>query len=173
MNVKWADETGGGHFERHKSFVLPKSWSEAERDPFFLKSSEELLQILRETQSSIEALKEHNSLFESYVRRQQNISLIPSETATSLSPEQIFTIATTETKELKHDIEKYRLSAELVIGELKSQKEELEIRITELKKEIYEFRRDIVIAAVNPRTGEIMAEKVVKYFEEKIKAKVS
>jgi hypothetical protein len=41
-----------------------------------------------------------------------------------------------------------------------------------MKKEAYEFRRDVVAGALNTRTGKIMAEKVIKYFEDKTKAKV-
>lgn len=72
--------------------------------------------------------------------------------------------------------------------------EETEIRITELKKEAYEFKRDIVIGAENYRTGacvrarrssaarsrpvarsfgagpgKTMAEKVVRYMEDKLR----
>lgn len=54
-----------------------------------------------------------------------------------------------------------------------SEKEELDIRISEIKKEAYEFRRDIVSGSVNTRTGTIIAEKVVRYFEEKIMQKVN
>lgn len=42
-----------------------------------------------------------------------------------------------------------------------------------MKKEAYEFRRDIVTAALNPRNGKIMSEKIVKYYEDKLKTKVS
>lgn len=54
-----------------------------------------------------------------------------------------------------------------------SQREETEIRIAELKKEAYEFRRDIISGAVHPRSGKIMSEKIIKYFDEKLKMKVS
>lgn len=38
--------------------------------------------------------------------------------------------------------------------------EETDIRIADLKKEAYEFKRDIVVGAENMRTGNTMAEKV-------------
>ena len=41
-----------------------------------------------------------------------------------------------------------------------------------MKKEAYEFRRDIVSGSTDPRTGKIVAEKVIKYFEDKLKTKV-
>ena len=47
--------------------------------------------------------------------------------------------------------------------------EETDIRIAELKKDAYEFKRDIVVGAENMRTGKTMAEKVQKYMEDKLK----
>lgn len=45
-------------------------------------------------------------------------------------------------------------------------------RIAELRKEAYEFKRDIVVGAENFRTGKTMAEKVIRYMEEKLRHKV-
>jgi hypothetical protein len=50
--------------------------------------------------------------------------------------------------------------------------EEADMRMTEIKKEEYEFDRDIAKGAVNPRTGKANAEKVIKYLEDKLRAKV-
>ena len=47
------------------------------------------------------------------------------------------------------------------------------MRLGETKKTGYEFERDIVKGSVNQRTGKIVAEKVVRYFEDKIRARVS
>jgi hypothetical protein len=38
--------------------------------------------------------------------------------------------------------------------------EETETRIAELKKDAYEFKRDVVVGGENPRTGRTVAEKV-------------
>lgn len=57
------------------------------------------------------------------------------------------------------------------ISLLKAIIEGIKIRINEMRKETYEFKRDIVIGGENQRTGTIMAEKVIRYFEEKIKQK--
>jgi hypothetical protein len=54
---------------------------------------------------------------------------------------------------------------------LKSITEGIRIRINEMRKETYEFQRDIVLGAENDRTGEILAERVVRYFEEKLRQK--
>ena len=51
--------------------------------------------------------------------------------------------------------------------------EEADMRLAETKKTSYEFERDIVKGSVNQRTDKIIAEKVVRYFEDKIRARVS
>jgi len=43
----------------------------------------------------------------------------------------------------------------------------------ELDREQYEFKRDIESGAINSRTGKIMAEKVLRWFEDSSKTKVS
>jgi len=45
--------------------------------------------------------------------------------------------------------------------------------MAEIKKEEYEFERDVVKGAANPRTGKANAEKVSKYLEDKLRAKVA
>ncbi|KAJ3360994.1 hypothetical protein HDU91_004178, partial [Kappamyces sp. JEL0680] len=49
--------------------------------------------------------------------------------------------------------------------------EESEIRFVEIKKALYEFKRDIEGQALNSRTGKVIAERIVRYFEDKIRAK--
>ena len=51
--------------------------------------------------------------------------------------------------------------------------EEADLRLAETKKEGYEFDRDIVKGAVNQRTTRVVAEKVVRYFEDKLRSRVS
>jgi hypothetical protein len=41
----------------------------------------------------------------------------------------------------------------------------------ELKKEAYEFKRDIVVGAENMRTGKTVAEKIYRYMEDKLRHK--
>ena len=50
--------------------------------------------------------------------------------------------------------------------------EETDVRMTELKKAIYEFERDICKLSVHSRTKKVMGEKVIRYFEEKNKWRV-
>ena len=39
------------------------------------------------------------------------------------------------------------------------------MRIAETKKDTYEFKRDIIIGAENPRTGKIAGEKMIRWVE--------
>eukprot|EP00823_Brevimastigomonas_motovehiculus_P007364 TRINITY_DN6403_c0_g1_i1.p1 TRINITY_DN6403_c0_g1~~TRINITY_DN6403_c0_g1_i1.p1 ORF type:complete len:407 (+),score=137.89 TRINITY_DN6403_c0_g1_i1:92-1312(+) len=50
------------------------------------------------------------------------------------------------------------------LAQLKALIECLNVRLVELRKEIYEFRRDVV---QNPEGGKVSAERVIRYFEEK------
>ncbi|RYG55719.1 coiled-coil domain-containing protein, partial [archaeon] len=49
--------------------------------------------------------------------------------------------------------------------------EQTDSRIATLKREAYEFKRDVVIAGEDTRTGKLVAEKVEKYFADQLRAK--
>lgn len=51
--------------------------------------------------------------------------------------------------------------------------EEAELRLAEIRKSHYEFDRDIVKGSFNAQTNKVVAEKVTRYFEDKIRARVS
>ena len=53
---------------------------------------------------------------------------------------------------------------------MRAQMEEVTFRISETKKETYEFKRDIVTGAENVRTGKRVAEKILNYKEDKLNA---
>ncbi|KAJ9514524.1 hypothetical protein QJQ45_016262 [Haematococcus lacustris] len=57
------------------------------------------------------------------------------------------------------------------IDDIKTLMEEVDMRIAETKKDTYEFKRDIIIGAENVRTGKIVAEKMIKFMEEKLRQK--
>lgn len=50
--------------------------------------------------------------------------------------------------------------------------EEADMRLGETKKAFYEFERDIVKGSVNSRTNKVIAEKVTRYFEDKLRGRV-
>jgi hypothetical protein len=89
----------------------------------------------------------------------------------TLSSEQKFEIASKEVDDVKDEIEKFKKHAEKMLDNLKAYLEVTDIRIAEIRKEAYEFKRDIVVGAENPRTGKTMSERVVRYFEDKSKGK--
>lgn len=89
-----------------------------------------------------------------------------------LTINQLHTLAITEqevrTKQLQDLEENVARDKSL----LKAITEATKIRINEMRKEAYEFKRDIVVGGANAQTGHIMAEKVIRYFQEKKKQKI-
>lgn len=90
-----------------------------------------------------------------------------------VSAQQKYNIATSEAEYRTNQLKALEEKAAEDISLLQAIIEGIKIRINEMRKETYEFKRDIVIGGENQRTGTIMAEKVVRYFEEKLKQKSS
>eukprot|EP01038_Epipyxis_sp_PR26KG_P010566 gene10566-14192_t len=88
---------------------------------------------------------------------------------TTLTMDQKCEIANVIHEDLLTEIESNRKSSEKMIDTLRAVLEETEIRIGELKRDAYEFKRDVVVGAENSRTGKIMAEKVTRYYDDKFK----
>ncbi len=87
----------------------------------------------------------------------------------TLTSDQKYEIANVVHEDLLSEIDSNRKSSEKMIDTLRAVLEETEIRIGELKRDAYEFKRDVVVGAENVRTGKIMAEKVIRYFDDKFK----
>ena len=92
---------------------------------------------------------------------------------TTLTTDQKYEISITVHEDLQAEVERNKKTSEKMIDTLRAVLEETEIRIGELKRDAYEFKRDVVVGAENVRTGKIMAERVARYFEEKLKVKDS
>ncbi|XP_074644983.1 cilia- and flagella-associated protein 263-like [Tubulanus polymorphus] len=88
-----------------------------------------------------------------------------------LSAEQKCDIAQREIEELREDIEKLKEDSEKVLDTYRAIMEESDMRLAETKKSSYEFERDIVKGAVNARTAKVIAERVVRYFEDKLRSR--
>jgi len=86
-----------------------------------------------------------------------------------LSVDQKVEVANVIHEELLHEVDSNRKNSEKMIDTLRAVLEETEIRIGELKRDAYEFKREVVVGAENARTGKIMAERVTRYFEDKLK----
>jgi len=90
---------------------------------------------------------------------------------TSLSLEDKYLIANQEVDAITEDIEQTKRTSDQNLDILRALMEETNIRTAEVKRDTYEFRRDIVVGAENPRTGKTMAERVLKYMEDKLTQK--
>ena len=87
----------------------------------------------------------------------------------ALSIDQKLEIVQSELDEVTKDRNESKVTSEKLIDTLRAVLEETDLRISELKKDAYEFKRDIVVGAENMRTGRTMAEKVVRYMEDKLR----
>mmetsp|Transcript_65842 Transcript_65842/g.123180 ORF Transcript_65842/g.123180 Transcript_65842/m.123180 type:complete len:378 (+) Transcript_65842:54-1187(+) len=85
-----------------------------------------------------------------------------------LTASQKVEVATAELDLKQREMDDERKAAEKLVDTLKAVLEETETRIAELKKDAYEFKRDIVVGGENPRTGRTVAEKVLKYMDDKL-----
>ncbi len=140
----------------------------------------ELDRILRENQ----LLQQENEIFEAYLKRASKKLDLDGEDEkkekrnkrklrghVSLSIEQKSQICSAEYEEKQKEIADTKANSEKLIDTLRAVLEETDIRIAELKKDAYEFKRDIVVGAENFRNGKTMAEKVIKYMEDKLRQK--
>ena len=87
----------------------------------------------------------------------------------TLTIEQKLEIVQSELDEVTKERNESKMTSEKLIDTLRAVLEETDLRIGELKKDAYEFKRDIVVGAENMRTGRTMAEKVVRYMEDKLR----
>jgi len=72
--------------------------------------------------------------------------------------------------------EKTRRAAEDSEHNLDSYKavlEEADLRLNEIKIEIHEFERDVLKGGFNPVNKKIVAERLIKYFDDKLKQRVN
>ncbi|KAJ0401839.1 hypothetical protein ATCC90586_008558 [Pythium insidiosum] len=135
-----------------------------------------------------EVLKQENELFESYLHRHpQGLAGSDDEEKKDdkdkknrqrrvraqlmLTMEQKNDICSTELEAAQKELEETKRTSERLIDTLRAVLEETDIRIAELKKDAYEFKRDIVVGAENFRTGKTIAEKMIRYMEEKLRQK--
>lgn len=142
-----------------------------------------------------EALERENALFQVYMERASRRVTAPAheeeEAEAAATPkakkkdapkkegprevtlEQKTEIAQQEVEDLKEEIEMTKERSEKLLDRLLAISEECDMRTAQVKKDIYEFRRECVIGGENPRTGKIVAEKIIRYFEEKLRQKDS
>ncbi|KAG1678903.1 hypothetical protein FOA52_003572 [Chlamydomonas sp. UWO 241] len=76
-----------------------------------------------------------------------------------------------EVELVQMEIEQLKQAGDKDIDDIRTLMEEVDMRIAETKKDTYEFKRDIIIGAENPRTGKITGEKMIRFLEEKLRQK--
>jgi hypothetical protein len=121
-------------------------------------------------QQQLAQLETQNELFKSYIFHKRG----DGDHASSqmlLTEDQKLDVVNSELDHINSVTEETRKSSEKIIDTLRSVIEETDMRISELRKEAHEFKRDIVVGAENFRTGATMAEKVLKYMEDKLRQK--
>lgn len=87
-----------------------------------------------------------------------------------LTSDHKYEIANTELETLKSNIEEGRDKSETLLERLKAILDGTDLSIAEIRKEAFDFGR-FLSAAENGRTGKYDAEKLMKYMEDKFKAK--
>ena len=162
------------------------------------KTDEELAELVENTMGVNDVLKHETEIFERYLKRVEpkelaaNFQTAPAlpqaenlvrgrrrirsrggavDKLLQLTPEQKYDIAQHEIDVLRNEMKKMNEDAEKVLDGYKASLEELELWFAETKKGLYEFDRDVCKGAVNSRTGEIVAEKVVRFFEDKLRSR--
>lgn len=88
-----------------------------------------------------------------------------------LTLDQKHTVANNEIEVLKEGTEEARKQAETLLDKLKAMLENADISTSEVKKDYYEFKRDVVGGERNFRAGKSVTEKVMRFLEEKMREK--
>lgn len=74
---------------------------------------------------------------------------------------------------MRLNIEDGRKKSEELLETLRAVLEETDMSIAEIKREAYEFKRDIVMGSENAKTGKVIAERIIRYMEEKDRQKAA
>lgn len=132
-------------------------------------------------QEEIAFLEIENKLFESYLHNHldnSEIALLNTRRrdvgdgdTLALATEDKLKILNTVMTDTKDEIDASKSRNEKLLQTLIAVLEETDVRIAELRKEAYEFKRDVVVGGENPRTGKVMGEKVLRYVEDKLRQK--
>ena len=83
--------------------------------------------------------------------------------------QQKFDIATGETDQVKAAVEETKQVSEKLVDDLRALLEEADIKIAEISKDQYEFKRDVNAGA----PGKPLADKLVHFLEDKLRGKDS
>eukprot|EP00474_Spongospora_subterranea_P005778 CRZ06236.1 hypothetical protein [Spongospora subterranea] len=132
---------------------------------------------LQQVMEQTDTLVKENEMFAAYLLRQNAKMGITTDeelgdvvSIRPLTQAQKLEIILLEEQAIAADIDDITERAQKDINSLKEVIEESTIRCNEIRKDAYELRRDLLINVDDPKS-EISADKIIKYFQEKINAK--
>eukprot|EP01022_Parablepharisma_sp_SALTPOND_P028238 TRINITY_DN6_c0_g3_i1.p11 TRINITY_DN6_c0_g3~~TRINITY_DN6_c0_g3_i1.p11 ORF type:complete len:300 (+),score=85.31 TRINITY_DN6_c0_g3_i1:259-1158(+) len=88
-----------------------------------------------------------------------------------LNPEDLFMIVKDELKYLQDAIEAGKTEAGKILDQLQAVIKGTKEIISGIKREAFDFKRDVVVGAENEQTGKVVAEKLIKYRNKKLEEK--
>ncbi|KAK9866184.1 hypothetical protein WJX84_000755 [Apatococcus fuscideae] len=154
-------------------------------------SKSDMRQRLAELDKANELLESENTLLQAHLEKagpiQQKLSesdgraagrrrKAQAETQSGLDPggldiSEKNDIATAELEVLQSENQRIQEDSVKELNQVRVDLEEMDERIADAKKDMYDFRRDIIEEGQDPRTGKTIAEKMVKYLEDRIRSK--
>ncbi|GAX79378.1 hypothetical protein CEUSTIGMA_g6820.t1 [Chlamydomonas eustigma] len=96
---------------------------------------------------------------------------VKKELMSKLNDDEKNDLVSLEIELVQAEVEQLKKAGDKDIDDIKTLMEEVDMRIAETKKDTYEFKRDIIIGAENPRSGKIAGEKMIRFMEEKLRQK--
>ncbi len=88
-----------------------------------------------------------------------------------LKPDDLFMIVKDELKYLQDAIEIGKTEAGKMLDQLQAVIKGTKEIISGIKREAFDFKRDVVVGAENEQTGKVIAEKLIKYRNKKLEEK--
>eukprot|EP00775_Hariotina_reticulata_P003207 gene3207-3484_t len=131
---------------------------------------------LQQLKRDSEQIDKENQLLESFLlkkgkSRRRKDAEAQAEEFQMLTDDEKSDLVSQAIEALQAEIEQTRNFGDKDVDDIQTLMEEVDLRIAETKKATYEFKRDIIIGGEDPRTGRINAEKVIKFYEDKIHVK--
>ena len=88
-----------------------------------------------------------------------------------LKPEDLFAIVKDELKYLQDAIEVGKVEAGKMLDQLQAVIKGTKEIISGIKREAFDFKRDVVVGAESEQTGKVIAEQLIKYRNKKLEEK--
>merc|ERR1712070_989217 len=126
--------------------------------------------------SEQERIQRENDMLEYYISKARpsagDAAVVKPTLGVELSTSALHDVALSVMEDLAEDKEAVKAQTQKIVEEMKALMELNDTLVSEREKEVFEFSRDVVVGAENPRAGgKRMAEKVLQYFDKKLQAK--